>query len=72
MPSPMIVFSTVLEINGRPTLYSVYRNGKTAFFNPPRYEKAPILFATMGDSSWRVKGTADSRVLEQVLREIND
>jgi len=68
----MIVFSTVLEINGRPTVYSVYKNGGTAFFNPPRSERAPILFATQYDSSWRVKGTQDHKLLEQVLKEIND
>ena len=68
----MIVFSTVLEVNGRPTIYSVYKNGGTMFFNPSRAEKAPILFATHSDASWRVKGTQDHKLLEQVLREIND
>jgi len=68
----MIVFSTVLEINGRPTLYSVYKNGRTAFFNPPPSERAPVLFATMTESSWRIKGTQDHKLLEQVLREIDD
>ena len=67
----MIVFSTVLEIDARPTVYSVYKNGETVFFNPSRYEKAPILFATLSESSWKVKGTQDNRLVEQALREIS-
>ena len=38
----MIVFSTVLEINGQPTLYNVYRNRGLAFLNPSRTTKAGI------------------------------
>jgi hypothetical protein len=65
-----MVFSTVLEINGNPTVYSVYRNGSMAFFSPSQLEKAPILYACDGDSSWTIKGTDDDRLMKQVLREI--
>jgi len=37
----MIVFSTVLEIDGQPTLYNVYKNKSLAFLNPSRPLKAP-------------------------------
>ena len=66
----MIVFSTVLEVDGSPTLYSVYKNGPMAFFNPSRREKAPIIYATCCDSDWEIRGTDDSRLVSQVLREI--
>ena len=68
----MIVFSTVLEVNGNPTLYSVYKNAHLAFLNP--YQKAnnaPILLATLSNSSWDVQGTNDKQLLSQVLKEIN-
>ncbi|HEU4471647.1 MAG TPA: hypothetical protein VFR58_11215 [Flavisolibacter sp.] len=68
----MIVFSTFLEVNGKQTLYSVYKNGKLAFFNPARVEKAPILFATLSESSWQIKGTNDFNLVEQVIREIGE
>ena len=43
----MIVFSTVLEIDGQPTLYNVYRNRDLAFLNPATPAKAPILMLPM-------------------------
>lgn len=68
----MIVFSTVLEVNGSPTVYSVYKNGALAFFSPTTYKRAPILFATCSDSSWNIKGTSDHNLVRQVIREISD
>ena len=67
----MIVFSTVLEVDGRPTLYSVYKNRSLAFFNPDRQVKAPILFATLNNSDWLIKGTEDTHLVSQVIREVN-
>lgn len=65
----MIVFSTVLNIAGRPTVYSVYKNRGVAFLNPSS-EKAPILFASYQDSAWMVRGTTDDVIQQQVLKEI--
>ena len=65
-----MVFSTVLEINGNPTVYNVYRNRGMAFFSPSQIAKAPILFACFDESSWTIKGTDDDGVLKQVLKEI--
>ncbi len=67
----MIVFSTVLEINGQPTLYNVYRNRGLAFLNPSRTTKAPILYASLEDSTWNIKGTDDVAVKQQVVAEIS-
>lgn len=67
----MIVFSTVLEINGQPTLYNVYRNRGLAFLNPSRITKAPILYASLEDSTWNIKGTDDIAVKQQVVAEIS-
>lgn len=71
----MIVFSTVLEINGRPTLYSVYKNKTLAFLNPTAArQRAPILFATLSEteSSWIVRGTEDDSLVKQAIREVSD
>ena len=65
----MIVFTTVLEIDGHPTLYSVYRNRGLAFLNPTT-TKAPILFASYDNSGWIVKGTEDLAIQRHVLNEI--
>lgn len=66
----MIVFSTVLEIDGQPTLYNVYKNKSLAFLNPSKPIKAPIIFATYENASWRIKGTEDVRLIRQVVNEI--
>jgi len=71
----MIVFSTVLEINGRPTLYSVYKNKTLAFLNPSASrQRAPILSATLSEkeSSWIVRGTEDDNIVRQAIREVSD
>jgi len=65
----MIVFSTFLEIEGQPTLYSVYKNKSLAFLNPAT-TKAPILFATYQGSDWMIRGTNDHTVKQQVVNEI--
>ena len=65
----MIVFTTVLEIDGHPTLYSVYKNRGLAFLNPAT-RKAPILYASYDSSGWKIKGTEDAAIHKQVLNEI--
>jgi hypothetical protein len=65
----MIVFSTVLEIEGQPTLYSVYKNKSLAFLNPAT-AKAPIIFATYQDSDWMIRGTNDHQIKQQVVNEM--
>jgi len=67
----MIVFSTVLDINGRPTLYKVYRNRGLAFLNASRTTKGPILYASYENSSWNIKGTEDAAIKQQVVVEIS-
>jgi len=67
----MIVFSTVLEIDGRPTLYNVYRNRGLAFLNPRQPVNGPILYAFYENSTWQIKGTEDLAVKRQVLNEIS-
>lgn len=67
----MIVFSTVLEIDGQPTLYNVYKNRSLAFLNPSVPAKAPILYASYEDSCWSIKGTDDIAIKKQVLNEIS-
>ena len=67
----MIVFSTVLEIDGRPTLYNVHRNRGFAFLNPSQQINGPILYALYQNSSWEIKGTDDLSIKQQVLNEIS-
>jgi len=67
----MIVYSTVLEINGNPVIYQVYKNGPLAFFNPSRPDfRAPILFVKEDDNDWTIRGTSDDQLRRQVLAEI--
>lgn len=66
----MIVFSTVLEIDGQPTLYNVYKNRSLAFLNPSTPAKAPILYACFENSSWSIKGADDIAIRQQALNEI--
>lgn len=67
----MIVFSTVLQIDGQPTLYNVYKNKSLAFLNPSAPVKAPILYASYEDSSWTIRGTDDLGIKQQVVSEIS-
>lgn len=66
----MIVFSTVLEVEGSQILYSVYKNRSLAFLNPAGANRAPILYASYEDASWKIKGTEDALLKQQVLNEI--
>ena len=67
----MIVFSTVLEIDGQPTLYNVYKNRGLAFLNPSRTTCGPILYASYENSTWNIKGTDDVIIKQQVMNEIS-
>ena len=67
----MIVFSTILEIDGHPTLYNVYRNRGLAFLNPTQPVTGPILYALYQNSTWQIKGTEDVTIKRQVLNEIS-
>ena len=67
----MIVFSTVLEIDGNPTVYNVYRNRGLAFLNPSQPVTGPILYALYENSTWQIKGTEDLAIQGQVLNEIS-
>ena len=66
----MIVFSTVLQVEGLPIIYSVYKNRALAFLSPVEQRNAPILFATLSEKSWEVRGTQDDDLMKQALREI--
>jgi hypothetical protein len=66
----MIVFSTVIEIDGLPTVYNVYKNRNLAFLNPSLRIKAPILYASYENAAWKVKGTEDDAIRQQVVNEI--
>lgn len=66
----MIVFATVLEIDGSPVLYNVYKNRSLAFLNPSQARQAPIIYASYADAAWSIKGTEDASIKRQVLNEI--
>lgn len=66
----MIVFTTVLQIDGNPVLYNVYKNRSLAFLNPSQTRQAPIIYASYEDAAWSIKGTEDALLKKQVLNEI--
>jgi len=67
----IISFSTVLEIDGRPTLYNVYRNRGACFFKSLNSVHVPILYALYQNSTLGNKGTEDVAIKQQVLNEIS-
>lgn len=67
----MIVFSTVLFVNGDPVVYKVYKNRQKAFLTPATLYCAPILQATAREKTWQVTGSSDDRLITQALREIS-
>ena len=67
----MILFSTVLQIDGRPTLYNVYKNRRLAFLNPSPRVTGSILYAFYQNSNGEIKGTEDLAIKKQVINQIS-
>jgi hypothetical protein len=68
-----MIFSTVLEVEGKSILYNVYKNNSVAFLSPKQHTRvAPILYAVQQNQDWVIRGTNDHSIIKQAYREIAD
>jgi hypothetical protein len=71
----MLLFSTVLFVDGHPVGYKVFENNKdviqlTPVENPHRHLVPPQLSAFLINGHWLVKGTDNNDLVEQVREDI--
>lgn len=72
----MILFSTVLFVDGNPVGYQVkevdhHRLTLNPAENPNRAIMAPVIEAWNKDGNWQVQGTTDRDLIDQVLEDIS-
>ena len=71
----MVLFSTVLFIEGNPVGYQVMEVGRNRLTlnpaeNPNREIIPPVIKANQENGCWRVEGTRDRDLIDQVLEDI--
>ena len=72
----MVLFSTVLFIEGNPVGYQVMEEDRNRLRlnpaeNPHRDISPPIILASQEEGYWRVEGTRDRDLIAQVLEDIS-
>lgn len=72
----MILFSTVLFVEGNPVGYKVIEEGQNRLSlnpaeNPSREVVAPVIHVKNEGGKWRVEGTQDRDLIDQVLEDIS-
>lgn len=72
----MVLFSTVLFVDGNPVGYQVMEVGSNRLSlnpaeNPNREIIPPVIMAQQENGSWRVEGTRDRDLIDQVLEDIS-
>ncbi|MBB1282805.1 hypothetical protein HRH25_00345 [Flavisolibacter sp. BT320] len=72
----MVLFSTVLFIEGHPVGYQVLEEDRNRLRlnpaeNPNREIAPPIILASQESGFWRVEGTRDRDLIDQVLEDIS-
>lgn len=72
----MLLFSTVLFIDGNPIGYEVYcdesnRLALNPAENPNRETQPPLIYANNVNGKWKVEGTHNPDLISQVLEEIS-
>lgn len=70
----MLLFSTVLFIDGNPVGYKVYEEESRLVLNPaenPNREiYPPVLAAKKSNGQWSVEGTDNKDLIDQVIEDI--
>jgi hypothetical protein len=70
----MVLFSTVLFVEGNPVGYKVMEERNRLLLNPAenpnREVEAPVIYAKKEDGRWRIEGTCDRDLIDQVLEDI--
>lgn len=72
----MVLFSTVLFVEGNPVGYKVMEEDRNRLSlnpaeNPNREIIPPVLHAKNEDGSWHVEGTRDRDLIDQVLEDLS-
>ena len=72
----MVLFSTVLFVEGNPVGYKVLEEERNRLSlnpaeNPNRDVAAPVIQARNEDGFWRVEGTHDRDLIDQVLEDLS-
>jgi hypothetical protein len=72
----MVLFSTVLFVDGNPVGYKVVKEERNRLLldpaeNPHREIVPPVIHARNEDGNWRVEGTHDRDLIDQVLEDIS-
>lgn len=72
----MVLFSTVLFVDGNPVGYKVMEEERNRLSlnpaeNPNREVLAPVIKAKKEGNNWRIEGTYDRDLIDQVLEDIS-
>jgi len=71
----MLLFSTVLFVEGNPVGYKVYEEKNKLILNPaenPNREiEAPVLYARAMSGQWLVEGTENKDLIDQVIEDVS-
>jgi hypothetical protein len=71
----MLLFSTVLFVDGNPVGYKVYEEKDRIVLNPAenpnREVQPPVLSVARTNGQFQVKGTDDQNLIDQVVEDIS-
>ena len=72
----MVLFSTVLFIDGNPVGYKVMEEERNRLLlnpaeNPSREIAPPVIHAKNEGGRWQIEGTRDRDLIDQVLEDIS-
>ena len=72
----MILFSTVLFVDGNPVGYNVSEESKNRLLlhpaeNPNHEIDPPVVHAKNENGIWKIEGTQDRDLIDQVLEDIS-
>jgi hypothetical protein len=70
----MLVFTTVLFVDGKPVTYSVFKESSKVVLRPDAIEetmeKGPEIMAKKMKHQWKIKGTNDQDLVAQVIEDL--
>jgi hypothetical protein len=72
----MLLFSTVLFVDGNPVGYKVYREEENRIIlnpaeNPNRAIVPPVISVRHNEGDWQVEGTNNRDLIDQVIEDVS-
>jgi len=71
----MLLFSTVLFVDGNPVGYKVFKEKNSIVLNPAenpnRHVLPPVLTVRKRDGKWLVEGTYNRDLIDQVIEDVS-